>query len=45
MTEVTDDTRRILDLLAQGKISVDEAQRLIAAVGAVRVRFAPRAVA
>jgi hypothetical protein len=31
---VSDDTRRILDLLAQGKISVDEADRLIAAVTA-----------
>jgi hypothetical protein len=30
---MSDDTRRILDLLAQGKISVDEAHRLIAAVG------------
>jgi len=31
---MSDDTRRILDLLAQGKISVDDAQRLIAAVNA-----------
>ena len=30
---MSDDTRRILDLLAQGKISVDEAHRLLAAVG------------
>jgi hypothetical protein len=30
---MSDDTRRILDLLAQAKISVDEAYRLIAAVG------------
>jgi len=30
---MTDDTRRILDLLAQGKITVDEAQRLLAAIG------------
>ena len=30
---MSDDTRRILDLLAQGKITVDEADRLIAAVG------------
>jgi hypothetical protein len=29
---MSDDTRRILDLLAQGKISVDDAHRLIAAV-------------
>ena len=31
---MSDDTRRILDLLAQGKISVDDAERLLAAVGA-----------
>jgi len=31
---MSDDTRRILDLLAQGKISVDDAHRLIAAVTA-----------
>jgi len=31
---MNDDTRRILDLLAQGKISVDDAHRLIAAVNA-----------
>ena len=31
---MNDDTRRILDLLAQGKITVDEAQRLLAAIGA-----------
>jgi hypothetical protein len=30
----TDDTRRILDLLAQGKITVDEAAQLLKAVGA-----------
>lgn len=30
----TDDTRRILDMLAQGKITVDEADRLLKAVGA-----------
>src|SRR5262245_10706361 len=30
---MSDDTRRILDLLAQGKITVDEAQRLLAAIG------------
>jgi hypothetical protein len=29
---MSDDTRRILDLLAQGKITVDEAQRLLAAI-------------
>jgi hypothetical protein len=33
MTVMNDDVRRILDLLAQGKISVDDAQRLIAALG------------
>ena len=32
MTASTDDTRRILDLLAQNKITVDEADRLIKAV-------------
>jgi hypothetical protein len=31
---MSDDTRRILDLLAEGKISVDDAHRLIAAVTA-----------
>ena len=30
----TDDTRRILDMLAQGKITVDEADRLLTALGA-----------
>ena len=30
----TDDTRRILDLLAEGKITVDEADQLLKAVGA-----------
>ena len=30
---MSDDTRRILDLLAQGKITVDEADRLITALG------------
>src|SRR5262245_55299586 len=30
---MSDDTRRILDLLAQGKITVDEAHRLIEALG------------
>jgi len=33
MTAINDDVRRILDLLAQGKISVDDAHRLIAALG------------
>ena len=30
---MSDDTRRILDLLAEGKITADEAYRLIAAIG------------
>ena len=30
---MSDDTRRILDLLAQGKITVDEADQLLRAVG------------
>lgn len=29
----TDDTRRVLDMLSQGKITVDEADRLLKAVG------------
>ena len=36
MTTATDDTRRILDMLSQGKITVDEADRLIKATGADR---------
>ena len=32
-TEHADDTRRILDLLAQGKMTVDEADRLLKALG------------
>jgi hypothetical protein len=36
MTTQIDDTRRILDMLSQGKITVDEADRLIKAVGADR---------
>jgi len=31
---MNDDTRRVLDLLAQGKITVDEAGRLLTALGA-----------
>jgi len=31
---MSDDTRRILDLLAQGKITVDEADQLLAAIAA-----------
>ena len=30
---MSDETRRVLDLLAQGKITVDEADRLLAAMG------------
>jgi hypothetical protein len=36
MTTQTDETRRILDMLSQGKITVDEADRLIKAVSADR---------
>jgi hypothetical protein len=36
MTTQTDDTRRILDMLSQGKITVDEADRLIKALTAER---------
>ena len=36
MTAPTDDTRRILEMLAQGKITVDDADRLIQAVSADR---------
>ena len=36
MTTQTDDTRRILDLLSQGKITVDDADRLIKAMSADR---------
>ena len=31
---MSDDTRRVLDLLAQGKVTVDEADRLLSAIGA-----------
>jgi hypothetical protein len=31
---MSDDTRRILDLLAQGKVTVDEADQLMSAIGA-----------
>jgi hypothetical protein len=31
---MSDDTRRILDLLAQGKVTVDEAEQLMGAIGA-----------
>jgi SHOCT-like protein len=36
MTTQTDDTRRILDMLAGGKITVDEADRLLKALAADR---------
>ena len=36
MTTQTDDTRRILDMLQEGKITVDEADRLIKALSADR---------
>ena len=36
MTTQTDDTRRILEMLSQGKITVDDADRLIQAVSAER---------
>ena len=31
---MSDETRRVLDLLAQGKVTVDEAEQLLAALGA-----------
>jgi hypothetical protein len=40
MTTHTDDTRRVLDLLSQGKITVDEADRLLKAVSADRTAAA-----
>jgi hypothetical protein len=36
MTTQSDDTRRILDMLAQGKVTVDEADRLIKTIGGQR---------
>ena len=41
MTTQTDDTRRILELLSQGKITVDDADRLIQAVSADRAVAVP----
>jgi SHOCT-like protein len=35
---MSDETRRILDLLAQGKLTVDEAAELLKALGAARTR-------
>jgi hypothetical protein len=40
MTTQTDDTRRILEMLSQGKITVDDADRLIQAVSADRAAAA-----
>jgi hypothetical protein len=39
-TGQADDTRRILDLLAQGKTTVDEADRLLKALGAANAQAA-----
>jgi SHOCT-like protein len=36
MTTQTDDTRRILDMLSQGKITVDDADRLLKALNAAQ---------
>ncbi len=36
MSTQTDDTRRILDMLSQGKISIDDADRLLKALSAER---------
>ena len=41
MTAQTDDTRRILEMLSQGKITVDDADRLIQAVSADRAAAVP----
>ena len=41
MTTQTDDTRRILEMLSQGKITVDDADRLIQAVSADRAAAVP----
>jgi hypothetical protein len=41
ITGEADDTRRILDLLAQGKTTVDEADRLLKALAAARTQAAP----
>lgn len=42
-TEHADDTRRILDLLAQGKMTVDEADRLLKALGSAQSKSEPAA--
>ena len=38
---MSEETRRVLDLLAQGKINVDEADRLLAAIGLASTDPAP----
>ncbi len=38
---MSEETRRVLDLLAQGKIQVDEADRLLAAIGSAQHESAP----
>ena len=42
---MSDETRRVLDLLAQGKITVDEADRLLAAIGTASSGAAARGTA
>jgi hypothetical protein len=42
---MSEETRRVLDLLAQGKITVDEADRLLAAVGPAATDSAPTGAA
>ena len=39
---MSDETRRVLDLLAQNKITVDEADQLLRAIGAARPEAAPK---
>ncbi len=40
---MSDETRRVLDLLAQGKITVDEADQLPSAIGRTPAPESPRA--
>jgi len=42
---MSDDRRRILDLLAQGKITVDDAEQLLAAVGRAHADAPPSSAA
>jgi hypothetical protein len=42
---MSEETRRVLDMLAQGKIKVDEADRLLAAIGPASTESAPAAAA